>query len=69
MTVAVKPDGERLALSRAAELFRIPVRLGLVGYDYDVTPDGQQFLVLAPTHQAVSQALTVVTDWQTAGRK
>jgi Tol biopolymer transport system component len=49
-------------------LFPIPVRLGMVWYDYDVAPDGQRFVVLAPDPGIDTEPLTVVLNF-TAGLK
>jgi len=45
-----------------------PVSLGETSwqYPYDVTRDGQRFLVVAPSGDAKSQFLTVVINWQGA---
>lgn len=52
-----------LELGRPAVLFELPrYSRTNVGYPYDVTPDGQRFIVIRPRPQA-SAGLTVVVNW------
>jgi hypothetical protein len=64
MSVEVSSAGSEPVFSRPRELFQIPVRLGVIWYDYDVAPDGQRFLVQAPADDAASEALSVILNFQ-----
>jgi eukaryotic-like serine/threonine-protein kinase len=68
MAVAMKPAMDRLDIGPPRALFEIrarpPVRLD--AYSYDVTPDGQRFVVNTLMEDAVSNSITVVLNW-TAG--
>jgi serine/threonine protein kinase/Tol biopolymer transport system component len=68
MAVAVQADGDRLDLARPRPLFAVrprpPVRLD--AYPYDVSPDGQRFVVNTLTEDTTSTTITVVLNW-TAG--
>jgi Tol biopolymer transport system component/predicted Ser/Thr protein kinase len=66
MTVEVKVESGGLSFSAARELFRIPVRLGVHIYDYDVTADGQRFIVLAPAVEGAPEPLSVLINWHSA---
>lgn len=68
MSVQANIDRAEPGFSTPRELFQIPVRLGVIWYDYDVAPDGQRFLVLAPADDAAPQPLTVIINWR-AGLK
>jgi Tol biopolymer transport system component len=66
MTVTLKP-GPRLEAGVPEPLFQTPITNVALGIDqYDVTGDGQRFLVLAPTSNARQTPITVVVNW-TAG--
>ena len=54
--------GGKLQISAAHALFPLP------GQDYDVSPDGQRFLVTVPGGEALSETIRVVQNW-TAGLK
>ncbi len=57
-----------LELGRPAVLFELPgFARRDIGYPYDVTPDGQRFIVIRPRPQA-SAGLTVVVNWTAALR-
>lgn len=51
----------------------LPVRRyvigGNAGRSYDVSPDGQRFLVAAPASGAATPPITVVLNWQTTLKK
>jgi Tol biopolymer transport system component len=60
MAVSLRLAGDALEPSSARELFAVPAAEGGVGV-YDVSPDGQRFLVAQP--QQASQGLTVIVNW------
>ncbi len=66
MAVPVTGAGAALETGPAALLFetRLPGHIR-ISYHYDVTRDGQRFLLLEPV-QSAAQALTVVLNWQAA---
>jgi serine/threonine protein kinase/Tol biopolymer transport system component len=68
MSVEVRAAIDGLKFSNPRELLQIPVRLGVPYYDYDVTADGQRFLVLAPAVGSIPEPLNVLVNWQTALR-
>ena len=66
MTVPVTAAGE-LELGRPQPLFQTSIANVALGLDqYDVTADGQRFLVLVPTDSTGQTPLTVVVNWQSA---
>ena len=66
MAVSMKP-GSRLEAGVPQPLFQTPIRSVVLVIDqYDVTGDGQRFLVLTPTSNARQTPITVVVNW-TAG--
>ena len=68
MAVAVKGENH-FEVGVATALFDVgDFGGGLSLYPYDVTADGQRFLLLKPVEQTSSQAITVVLNW-TAGLK
>ena len=44
-------------------LFKMPALVPLSGRPYDVSKDGQRFLVSVPTEQATPAPITVVVNW------
>jgi Tol biopolymer transport system component len=62
MSVSVKTNGEDMVFDAPAKLFQTrPLRK--FWNLYDVTPDGQRFLVNAPLEWALSSDIMVVTNW------
>ena len=67
MAVEIK-NGENFEAGAARLLFDIHVQDG--NYDYDVTADGQRFIVTIPVAQARgSSPIAVVLNWQAALKK
>ncbi len=66
MAADVRVLGGRLETDAPRELFRIGTVSPSVYSPYDVTRDGQRFLIYQPSSAAASTAppLTVVTDWR-----
>lgn len=63
MSVPVK-TGARIETGTPRELFQTPIANVQLNIDqYDVTADGQRFLVLAPTNNARQTPITVVVNW------
>ena len=59
--------GEAIKAGVPQPLFPTRIRstnLGTHASAYDVTSDGQRFLIANQTEEAVSQSLTVITDWR-----
>jgi Tol biopolymer transport system component/predicted Ser/Thr protein kinase len=62
MVVDLKVTADSVKPSAPRELFPLPaVDMGYSAYD--VTPDGQRFLVLATPEHGASQPLTVIVNW------
>jgi hypothetical protein len=47
-------------------LFQTTLRPSRLGNDYDVTPDGERFLLNLPVRESQSAPLTVVGNWSSA---
>jgi hypothetical protein len=61
MVSEVKRNGEKLEVGTARPLFE--VRPGGPGNLYDVTADGQRFLVNMAAEQQITAPLTLVVNW------
>ncbi|MGH9865823.1 MAG: hypothetical protein ACRD4H_10460 [Candidatus Acidiferrales bacterium] len=57
MSAAVVEQGSTLAVGKVQPLFRPNIG------SWDVTADGQKFVVVSPVEQKGSQPLTLVTNW------
>jgi Tol biopolymer transport system component len=66
MSAAVASQDDRFTIGEVRPLFDFV--WSSQRYSYDVTADGQRFLVLAADQQSVTPMITVVTNW-TAGLK
>ena len=67
MSVSVETVSGSLKLGTPQALFTIPLALASddnARYSYDVMPDGQRFLALAPAGDAEWPPLTVILNWQ-----
>jgi hypothetical protein len=67
MSVSVRAASGSLELGTPNALFAIPVAAvsdNLARYAYDVMPDGQRFLALAPAADAEAPPMTVILNWQ-----
>jgi eukaryotic-like serine/threonine-protein kinase len=68
MSVTVQAIADSLEFGTPRALFTIPFALSTSGdiapYTYDVMPDGQRFLALAPAGDAESPPITVILNWQ-----
>ena len=60
----VRRTGESFEWENSRPLF--PLAASSQNYAYDVMPDGQSFLVLAPVPDVRSQSLTVILNWRSA---
>jgi len=67
MAAAVTVKGDVLDVGAVSPLFAITSVVG--GYQYDVSADGQHFLVRAPTTATAAQPLTLVQNWTAALKK
>ena len=67
MSVSVQATSSSLEFGTPRALFAIPITLATSGslapYSYDVTPDGQRFLAVAPVGEAASATMTVILNW------
>jgi eukaryotic-like serine/threonine-protein kinase len=67
MSVAVQAISGSLEFGTPRTLFTIPFVAPPAGvsapYTYDVMPDGQRFLALVPTGDAVPPPMTVILNW------
>ena len=61
MAVSLKLGADSVQPSAPRELFPLPVLNGL-SCPYEVTPNGQRFLVRSTTRQA-GPSLTVIVNW------
>ncbi|HEV2200386.1 MAG TPA: protein kinase [Bryobacteraceae bacterium] len=73
MAAEVNSKGDTIEVGQVRLLGVSTVRAGtgrgqFLGYQYDVSPDGQRFLVMAAPEQNTVQPLTLVQNW-TAGLK
>ena len=73
MAAAVKGEGSAFEVGAVRPLFEVHRRLrgygGFLGYDYDVSADGQRFLVNTATDRSAPVPMTVVTNWTSTIRK
>ena len=71
MSAAIKASGDRIEVGAPRALFAIrprpPVRLD--AYPYDVSPDGQRFVVNTLVEDAASSTITVVHNWTSASKQ
>jgi Tol biopolymer transport system component len=68
MSVEVAAVSGSLEFGSPRALFTIPVARAASGnlapYTYDIMPDGQRFLTIAPVTDATSPTMTVILNWQ-----
>jgi Tol biopolymer transport system component len=63
MSVDVNPAGATFEASSPKTLFQTQVDTANISNRYDVTPDGQRFLMSVPVENTVSPPITVITNW------
>jgi len=65
MAAQVRINGDELTVGAIRPLFktRLRTRIRLDAYPYDMTPDGQQFLVNALIEENLSTPLSVILNW------
>ena len=65
MVAQIEPGEKSLKVGQIDSLSQISTALltGIYGYTYDVTPDGQRFLVIEATEQGEASLITVVVNW------
>ena len=70
MAAPVTATGTKIVVGDARPLFKARLRLlgRLDGFLYDVSADGQRFLVTTPIEQAGAAGLTLMTNWTAAVR-
>ncbi len=67
MAVPVDGSGPSFRSSAPVELFRtVMPPLRTAEFNYDVTPDGQQFVIIEPASDRRTLPLTLLTDWRAA---
>jgi len=69
MSVAVTPTAGTLHLGTPKELFQIRFFGGPVVSPFDVTSDGQRFLVISAKQDAAVGPFTLYQNWLTAAPK
>ena len=70
MVVSVRPNAQGLEFTSPKALFSIAPPAGIFAYPYDVSPDGQTILALAPAAgEAGASSLTVLVNWQASLKK
>jgi serine/threonine protein kinase len=62
MAAEVAETGDTLEVGKVTRLFSAPVPTGN-GYPYDVSADGQHFLMIVPPEQSNSESLKLVQNW------
>lgn len=67
MAAEVSMKGAEVEVGAVRPLFG-PMPTGL-GYQHDVSPDGQRFLVVTPNEQGAPEPLTLVQNWTAALKK
>jgi eukaryotic-like serine/threonine-protein kinase len=69
MAAKVDNSGSAFRWSTPTPLFRVqPPTLRTNDISFDVTPDGQRFLILEPVERARSQPLSIITNWLAAAK-
>jgi Tol biopolymer transport system component len=68
IAVGVEEKGQELALSAPHALFAVPSG-PVLGSLYDVTQDGQRFLVFGPNSSSAGMPLTLVMNWDAELKK
>ncbi|HET9184266.1 MAG TPA: hypothetical protein VFP59_19260 [Candidatus Angelobacter sp.] len=65
MAAQVTDEGTRLSVGKVKSLFRanIAAIAPTAAGDFDISPDGQKFVVVTPVEQKDSQPVTLVTNW------
>ncbi len=70
MSVAVSIDGPAFQSASAVFLFDgTPPQMRTPSYEYDVTPDGQRFLLIEPAQKPEVMPLTLVTNWLASAKR
>jgi hypothetical protein len=65
MSVMIEPERDSLKLAAPQALFLLPT-VYYTQYSYDVAPDGQRFLVVAPPRARAREPLSVIVNWPSA---
>ncbi len=65
MAAQVTDEGTKLSVGKVQSLFRANVASVApnAGGNFDISPDGQKFIIVSPVEQKDSQPLTLVTNW------
>ncbi len=63
MSAAVNPNGTTFEVSSPTALFQTQVDVAAATNRYDVSPDGQRFLMSSPIENTTSPPITVITNW------
>jgi hypothetical protein len=67
MSASVSGQGEMFAVGTVQALFDTTIRqIGFAGanaINYDVSPDGQRFLILSTQDNAATTPITLVVNW------
>lgn len=68
MSAPVQSNGDSFRAGAPKLLFEARIKPGLRSFTYDVSPNGDEFLLIHPVTQAGSRPLHVITDWLEARR-
>jgi hypothetical protein len=68
MSVAVRATGDAFESDTPVRLFRTDIQQA-PGAQYDVTPDGQRFIVNVPRATGASETIGLVVNWQELMRR
>jgi eukaryotic-like serine/threonine-protein kinase len=63
MSVDVNSAGATFEASSPKALFQTQVDVANISNRYDVSPDGQRFLMSLPVENTISPPITVITNW------
>jgi Tol biopolymer transport system component len=69
MAVEVNSKGAGIEVGAVKTLFKVRTLITATGYNYDVSPDGQRFLVAALPEIAETSPVTVVLNWSAELKK
>jgi hypothetical protein len=61
--VPVEPSPSGFRQGVPTTLFEVPMATWDSRNDYDVSPDGERFLLITPNERALAAPITVVVNW------
>jgi hypothetical protein len=63
MSATITADAGGVSVDALRPLFDVRVPQGLERDFYDVSPDGQRFLMVVPEEETASTSLTLIVNW------